>query len=614
MLPLHIHSNYSILESVLPIEKIIEHALSIKSSYSVLTDTNGMYGLIKFYKESLAVGLKPIMGTFITEPSNPEINVILIPGTKLGFAGMCKIITSRKLNEEFSLLNLSPLNLKEIFCISSSIEVLEKYSKMNDIAKNVFAELVFTPSAMKKSNSLLRYARENNIQVVASHPAYMQDKDDFMLHRVVASIREKSTLKNIPEEKTVDENYHLLSSEEFISKFKEIPDSLENINHIVEHVNIDLGLGKNKFVDEESGLQSIYHEELTNIVKTNLKKIYKVYDGAVRERVNKELDVIDKLYLSKYFLVIWDVVQEAMRRGMMMIGRGSAANSIVCYGLGFSQVDPLKYDFYFERFLNFARKSPPDVDLDFSWKERDEIVKYVYEKHGYDKVAMISTTVTFRARSAFRETAKVFGIPDSEISKFSKFIPWTSAQNLPDIAEKFPETRSLKFDTEPWKTIVKLAARLASFPRHISIHPSGLVISPKPLTDYLALQYAKNKGLGLIITQPDMYGVEDIGLMKLDLLSQRSLGVLRDTINNIAEEVAEGHPISRELVIRRINDISNEGKQDMGTGFLRDDSLVSTDKSDQENEKENTGKKDRSAYGRSSNILQVFGTNGNQIA
>ncbi|MFA7290298.1 MAG: PHP domain-containing protein [Melioribacteraceae bacterium] len=558
MLPLHIHSNYTILESVLPIEKIIEHALANGSSYSVLTDTNGMYGLIKFYKESLAVGLKPIMGTYITDSTNFEINAILIPKTNVGYAGMCKIITSRKLNEDFSLLNLSPQNLKDIFCITSSIEVLEMYSQINEVAENLFVELIFTPATIKKSNSLLQYAGKNKLKVIASHPAYMESKDELMLHKVVTAIRENSTIKNISSEKSVDENYHLLSSEEFISKFKSIPEALENINYIVKHVSIDLGLGENKFIDEESGLQSVYHEELTNIVKTNLKKIYKVYEGAVSDRVNKELDVIDKLYLSKYFLVIWDVVQEAMRRGMMMIGRGSAANSIVCYGLGFSQVDPLKYDFYFERFLNFARKSPPDVDLDFSWKERDEIVKYVYEKHGYDKVAMISTTVTFRARSAFRETAKVFGIPDAEISKFSKFIPWTSADNLPDIAEKFPETRSLKFDSEPWKTIVKLAARLAGYPRHISIHPSGLVISPKQLTNYVALQYAKNKGLGLIITQPDMYGVEDIGLMKLDLLSQRSLGVLRDTINDIASESGDRDFVGGELIIKSINDIPND--------------------------------------------------------
>jgi DNA polymerase III alpha subunit len=232
-------------------------------------------------------------------------------------------------------------------------------------------------------------------------------------------------------------------------------------------------------------------------------------------------------------LIVWDIVREAHQRNMVTIGRGSAANSLVAYCLGLTQVDPIEQNLYFERFLNKGRTSAPDVDLDFSWKERDEIVKYVFDKYGYEKVAMISTTVTFRARSAFRETAKVFGIPDEEISKFSKFIPWTSARNLPNLAKKFPEAKHLNFDDEPWQTVVKIASQLASFPRHLSIHPGGILITPNPITDYVALEYAKNKGVGLIITQPDMYPIEDLGLIKIDLLSQRSLGVLRDTMNKL---------------------------------------------------------------------------------
>jgi DNA polymerase III alpha subunit len=254
---------------------------------------------------------------------------------------------------------------------------------------------------------------------------------------------------------------------------------------------------------------------------------------AAEERLLMELGVIKDLNFCDYFLVVWDIVKEAKRRGMMTIGRGSAANSIVSYCLGLTQVDPLKYNLYFERFLNKGRSSPPDVDIDFSWKERDEIVKYVFDKYGYENVAMISTHVTFRARSAFRETAKVFGFSDKEISKYSKYIPWTNAQNLPNIASLFPESRSLDFTKEPWKTIVKIASKLAGFPRHLSIHPGGIIITPSPITNYVALEYASNKGLGLIITQPDMYSVEDMGLIKIDLLSQRSLGVLRDTVNRI---------------------------------------------------------------------------------
>ena len=146
---------------------------------------------------------------------------------------------------------------------------------------------------------------------------------------------------------------------------------------------------------------------------------------------------------------------------------------------------------------------------------------------------MISTTITFRARSAFRETAKAFGISDREISTYSKKIPWTNAANLPKISEMFPESKSLGFDKEPWKTIVQHASKIANFPRHLSIHPSGIVITPNKITDYCALEYAKNKGLGLIITQPDMYSIEDLGLVKIDLLSQRSLGVLRDTMDTL---------------------------------------------------------------------------------
>jgi DNA polymerase III alpha subunit len=160
-------------------------------------------------------------------------------------------------------------------------------------------------------------------------------------------------------------------------------------------------------------------------------------------------------------------------------------------------------------------------------------MKYVFDKYGYDKVAMISTHVTYRARFAFRETAKVFGISEKEISKQCKFIPWTDAKNLPKLSHLFLEAKSLKFDEEPWKSIAEATTQLANFPRHLSIHPSGIIISPKVITEYTMLEYAKNKGLGIIVPQPAMYSIEDLGLLKIDLLSQRSLGVLRDTLNII---------------------------------------------------------------------------------
>ena len=173
-----------------------------------------------------------------------------------------------------------------------------------------------------------------------------------------------------------------------------------------------------------------------------LEKKYRLVTDEIKKRVEMELSVIREMSFSDYFLIVWDIVSEARKRGMMLIGRGSAANSLVAYCLGLTQVDPIEQNLYFERFMNKARSTPPDVDIDFSWKERDEIVKYIFEKYGYEKVAMISTTVTFRARSAFREVAKAFGFTNEEISKFSKRIPWTSAANLPNLSKLFPESKT----------------------------------------------------------------------------------------------------------------------------------------------------------------------------
>ena len=294
-----------------------------------------------------------------------------------------------------------------------------------------------------------------------------------------------------------------------------------------------MNLGEYKYPSYNTHQKENSASLLSTIAFNGLRKKYDYIDEKIKNRLEYELSVINELNFTDYFLIVWDIVQEAKKRGMMTIGRGSAANSLVAYCLELTQVDPIKLNLYFERFLNKARSNPPDVDIDFSWKERDEIVKYVFEKYGYERVAMISTTITFRARSAFRETAKAFGISDREISKYIKKIPWTNAVNLPKISEMFPESKSLGFDKEPWKTIVQLASKIANFPRHLSIHPSGIVITSTKITDYCALEYAKNKGLGLIITQPDMYSIEDLGLVKIDLLSQRSLGVLRDTMDTL---------------------------------------------------------------------------------
>lgn len=537
MFTLHAHSNYSLLEGTIPIEELVTFAKKSGSQFVALTDTNAMYGLIQFYKIAKENNIKPLPGAWIDDPKNKNLNAIFIAKNNEGYSQLCKFITTRKLKENFAITDLFIQPIHNLFVLTSSIDLLKQIDINLALRQNLFLELTITEKSKKRTRELYEFSKVNNLKIAAVHPAYFIKPDDFLLHKVVTAIKHNTTLENLTNEMTVDEEYHLKTHDELIKEWRSLPEAVWNAERIAQSCNVELDIGRYKFPifplpPEESAFSFLW-----KIAFRGLEERYKPITDAAVKRLQYELEVIDEMGFCDYFLIVWDIIREAKSRGMMHIGRGSAANSLVSYCLGFTEVDPLKYNLYFERFLNRGRLSPPDVDLDFSWKERDEIIKYVYEKFGYDKVAMISTTVTFRARSAFREVAKVFGISEGEISKYSKFIPWTSAKNLINIAEKFPETRSLNFKNDPWKSIIEIASKLSGFPRHLSIHPSGIVITQNPITNYVALEYAKNKGLGLIITQPDMYPIEDLGLIKIDLLSQRSLGVLKDTMHRINREL-----------------------------------------------------------------------------
>jgi DNA polymerase III alpha subunit len=558
MIPLHIHSNYSLLEGVITLDEIIEKAISYNLPAITLTDTNGMYGLISFYKKAKEKGIKPILGTYIDEPENNShaelvsaskslsetlnqvqgdtIYAIFLAKNFDGYSDICRIITARKLKEEFSLFKLLQNEFPNLFILTNSVELLQSIPPY----ENIYAELIITESQKFNSRKLLETAKAKKFKYVISNPVYFSEPEDYILHRVVTAIKKRSTFENLDESELVDKEFYFKPPSSFNHLKNKIPEAFENIDHIINECNVDLNPGQYKiptFPDLPKGQagEKDTYTTLWNYSYAGLQKRYGNTSDKIKSRLQEELDVISEMKLADYFLIVHDIYREAKKRKMMTLSRGSAANSLVCYCLGLTEVDPVKHNFYFTRFLNKSRSSLPDIDIDFSWKERDEIVQYVFNKYGYSHVAFISTHVTIKARSAFRETAKVFGFSDEEISKLSKFIPWTDARNLPEISKRFPESKSLNFDNEPWKSIINIAMRLANFPRHLSIHPGGIIITPQPITTYTAVEYAKNKGVGLIITQPDMYGVEDMGLLKIDLLSQRSLGVLRDTMQQIQE-------------------------------------------------------------------------------
>ena len=529
MIPLHVHSNNTFLNGTIPVKNLINKAVEHHLTRLALTDTNSMHGIIEFYKVAIENKIIPILGSLIDSPLNDKEYALLLAKNNNGYSELCKVITSRKLNEDFSLENFLKQKLENLFIITPSIELLKNISP----SESIFIELIASKSQKINNRVRYQYAIDKGFRYVATNPVYFLNEKDFLIHKTLTAIRKRTNIDNLVPEELADEEFYFKNPEIVKKDWGRLSEAIKNSQFIAEQCNVNLKLDKFKFpvysIPEKISAESLLWDKSF----TGLKKRYEHVSVHAVQRLQMELSVISEMGFSNYFLIVWDIINEAKRRGMMTIGRGSAANSLVAYCLEITQIDPLKHNLYFERFLNKARSSPPDFDIDFSWKERDEIIKYIFEKYGYENVAMISTTVTFRARSAFREVAKAFGFTNEEISKLSRKIPWTDATNLPHLAKLFPESKNLNFNREPWKIIVDIASRIARFPRHLSIHPGGIVITPNRITNYVALEYAKNKGLGLIVTQPDMYSIEDLGLIKIDILSQRSLGVLRDTMDSI---------------------------------------------------------------------------------
>ncbi|MBM3333270.1 DNA polymerase III subunit alpha [Candidatus Sumerlaeota bacterium] len=356
----------------------------------------------------------------------------------------------------------------------------------------------------------------------------------------------------------VDEEHYFKTADEMARTFRGLRSALRNTRFIAERCEVDwLGretplLGEWKFprVAASGGLPSdeTAFSHLWKVTFEGLKQRYRPLTIEAMRRLEYELEVISRMGFCDYFLAVNEIAEEARRRGWLFLGRGSAANSIVSFALGLTPVDPIRHNLYFERFLNPERRSPPDIDLDFSWKERDAVVRWIFDRFGHDRVALISTHITLQPRQAIREAAKAMGIAEAEVNHFTRPIPgWLGGdftsermkdegrrmkeedggRTLADLPSVFPECRGLPVGEEPWKTVLVHAQRLLGFPRHLSIHCGGLLITPDPITDYTPLQRSAK---GPIITQMEMRAIESLGLIKIDILGNRSLGVMTDCL------------------------------------------------------------------------------------
>jgi DNA-directed DNA polymerase III PolC len=439
----------------------------------------------------------------------------------------------RMTNEDKSTNHQSPVTsyfarLKEIFGDRLYIEVQH-----------------ISPGDGRTLREAERIGCELGISLVATNNVHFLQPEEHLHHRAVNAVRIGGLLTTVsPPEITTGEAW-FKTAEEMQKLFSDHPEWLRATLEIADRCNLQLELGKLIFPefpvpDGESAFSYLW-----KLSFDGARKRYKPLRPEVLSRLTHELEVIEKLHLAPYFLLVWDIVEEARRRGIPAVARGSAASSMVTYCLGISRVCPLRWGLYFERFLNLQRGDCPDIDIDICGARRDELLDYVYARWGEEHVAMIGSFITMHARLAVREIAKVFGVPPGEVNRFTKRLPHRPVREILQAIRGLPECRELPVDDEPWKTILQVALRLDDAPRHLGIHPCGTVISAQPLTRLTPLERATK---GIVVTQYDMNAIEALGLIKMDLLGQRGFTTMSLALDNIEKEVEEGKEVKERGV------------------------------------------------------------------
>ncbi len=524
---LHCHSNYSFLYGAMSIDDILDRTRATGMSSIALTDNNGLYGAIPFYKKAVALGIKPLLGARIDDPEGDDTAIIIARNNK-GFARLCRLVTDRRLEKGFRLKEALAGLGADLFVLTSSPDLLHILAGRRPPG-TTYAEVcnMLDAASAGELSRLHGICEHTGLQAVATNNVHFRDRSDHELQKILSAIREKKVAGDLRDADVAPAEAWLKPPHDMRRLFKSWPSALRNTCRIAAECDVTFDLNRIRLPVFSTSNGEVPFSRLWKLCFRGLTKRYRPLNREAIDRLNSELNVIDALGFAPYFLLVWDIIRFAREKRIPWIGRGSAANSIVSYVLGITEIDPVEQNLFFERFLNPERSSPPDIDIDFCWKRRDRVLEYVYDKYGADRVAMISTHVTFRGRSAVREVGRAMGLPPEEISAFTSGIPYCRRLDVEWMRENHPKFRALPFEREPYPAILKLAERITGYPRHLSVHPGGIVVSPSPLLDLVPLERSRK---GLVVTQYDMFSIEDLGLVKIDLLCQRSLSVLADTL------------------------------------------------------------------------------------
>ena len=565
---LHTHSHYSLLDGLPKIDELLDYVKELNMDSIALTDHGVLYGAVEFYQKAKQRNIKPIIGSELylayekMEQKRPNIDdtryhLLLLVKNKTGYQNLVKLITKAHLEGFYYKPRIDEELLKEysegLICLSACvqgkiprlvlsnrIEEAEKTAlKYQEIfgKDNFYLELQDHPNnkEQKKVNKILiEFSKKLNIPVVATNDIHYLKPEDSEAQDILMLINTGS-IPNDPERLTLkNDDFSMRTPQQMIEAFKEIPEAIENTQKIVDMCNFEFELKETKLPAFKVPNDKTDNDYLRELSQEGLKKRFGNNPSKeVIDRMNYELSVIKETGFASYFLIVQDFVNWAKQNRIVVgPGRGSVGGSLVAYLLNITNIDPIKHDLLFERFLNPGRLKGtlPDIDLDFTDRRRDEVINYVSEKYGKDKVAQIITFGTMAARAAIRDVGRALGYPYSYCDKIAKAVPF--GFNLDDSLKKVKEFKEIYNVDIQAKKLIDLAKKLEGVCRHASTHACGVVISNKPLTDFVPLQHPTQNDTN-IVTQYEMTSIEALGLLKMDFLGLKNLTIIEDTLSRI---------------------------------------------------------------------------------
>lgn len=535
---LHVHSRYSMMQGVSSPEVLCREAAKAGFSHLALTDTNGVYGLVNFLEAARTAGIEPVIGATL---EGPQTSAVILAKTEAGYEILMDLITRRHLEKDFSLVGSLPDQSPDIVLLSADPDLIR------NVRNRVRCFLEVIPG--RSDRQAILAAKELGVPPLATNAVHFAHREDYPLHRLVRAIGTNRTLSTLPAGEYVENSRWLKSAADMAAHFPNCPEAVANTVAIARSCHTAWNHFRTVFpyyLDKNEDHFALLLSEC----RKGISWRYGRTDAAIENRLSEELNLIRSKGFVDYFLVVADIV----RRRRIHCGRGSGAASLVSYLLGITHVDPIRHKLLFGRFLNPERQDLPDIDVDFPWDERDELFEEIMAHYGNTRLAMVSNHVGFGARASVREVAKVFGIPQSEINEVTRRMNfWAHPDRLWEHIGTHPKFHNFPLDP-PWPEIINLASRLESLPRNIGTHCGGMVLVPDRISRYVPVQISA-KGARIIQWEKDQ--AEKAGLVKIDLLGNRTLAVIRDTLESVRENTG------RSLDYPNLNPVDDPATQDI---------------------------------------------------